>query len=133
MGELRVECKTTSKTSYSLKLADILKVRDEGLTQGFEDWVFQIEFQGAMGNHYKIAVLNADWYRDMGGAYTSFLETKTSAKSFLIDRSTTKRGPWRLDWKRDPASLQGPKPPQPSFAVCSWEAFLELFNQRSAK
>ena len=57
---LRVEAKTTSKKSYSLKQSEILKIREEALTGGADEWAMQIEFQGQAGVNTKIAVI--DWY-----------------------------------------------------------------------
>jgi hypothetical protein len=44
LGELRVEAKYTEKNYYVLKLADLLKIRDEALLGGAEQWAFQVEF-----------------------------------------------------------------------------------------
>lgn len=43
-GELRVEAKFTEKDYYTLKLDDLLKIRDEALKGGAEGWAMQIEF-----------------------------------------------------------------------------------------
>lgn len=56
-GELRVECKTTSKRSYTLKLDDLLKIQVEAIRGGLESPVLQVEFQGPAGNNKKYAVI----------------------------------------------------------------------------
>lgn len=60
MGSARVECKTTSKKSYALKLQEIQKITTEAIQGGMEGWAMQIEFQGQMGGRKKVAVI--DWY-----------------------------------------------------------------------
>lgn len=65
MGELRIECKTTSSGSYSLKKNDITKITTEALSGGLEDWAMQIEFQGQMGIHKKVAVIDWNTFLDL--------------------------------------------------------------------
>lgn len=55
-GKLRIEAKFTSKSSYILKLHDILKIRSEALRGGLELWAMQIEFVG--GSKQKYAVID---------------------------------------------------------------------------
>lgn len=64
-GDLRLECKTTSKKSYSLKLSDIQKIQLEALKGGLEDWAMQIEFQGQLGQNKKVAVIDWHTYLEM--------------------------------------------------------------------
>lgn len=61
-GELRLECKTTSKRSYALKLDELNKIRTEAITGGEETWAMQIEFQSPTGGR-RVAVI--DWYEFM--------------------------------------------------------------------
>lgn len=60
-GQLGVEAKHTSKKSFTLSLADIMKIRNEALARG-ESWVMQVEFVGQAGMSQKVAVLNWDEY-----------------------------------------------------------------------
>jgi hypothetical protein len=64
-GKLRVECKTTSTKSYAVKLAEIQKIQGEALTGGMEDWAMQIEFQGQLGQHKKVAIIGWESYLDL--------------------------------------------------------------------
>lgn len=57
---MRVECKTTSSKSYSLKVSEIQKIQEEAIMGGLEDWAMQIEFQGPVGTHKQVAVI--DWH-----------------------------------------------------------------------
>lgn len=67
MGELRVEAKTTSAKTFILKLRDILKIRDEALSGGMEDWAMQVEFQGELGRNRKVAVIDWDRFLELRG------------------------------------------------------------------
>lgn len=56
---LHSEAKTTSKKSYSLTLAEIEKIRTEGMLAGADGWAMQIEFQRLLVGGTKVAVI--DW------------------------------------------------------------------------
>jgi hypothetical protein len=71
MGDVRVECKTTSSKSYALKVSEIQKIQEEAVMGGMEGWAMQIEFQGPAGNHKQVAVL--DWY--------TYLQMKKAAEN----------------------------------------------------
>lgn len=45
-GQLRLECKYTDKSEYILKLADIVKLRNQAIKGGLELPIFQIDFRG---------------------------------------------------------------------------------------
>lgn len=60
-GDLRVEAKTTSKGSYSLKSSELEKIRNEALSGGDEDWAMQVEFHGQFTKK-KYAVIDWDRY-----------------------------------------------------------------------
>lgn len=64
-GKLRVECKTTSKKSYPLKLSEIMKIQEEALMGNMEEWAMQVEFQGQLGNSRKVAVIDWQTYLDL--------------------------------------------------------------------
>lgn len=63
-GDLRIECKTTSKKSYALHLSDIEKIKAEALMGGAEGWAFQVEFQGVTSNK-RFAVIDWQEYLDL--------------------------------------------------------------------
>lgn len=125
MGKLRVECKTTSKHVYTLKLSDLLKIRDEALTQGLESWVFQIEFQGGMGIHQKAAVLDAVWFSDLNGGHHS-TEMSTNKASMRIFKEALIHQPVLLSWMQEFSF----KPPvHYKHILCPWSRFVELYEK----
>jgi hypothetical protein len=63
-GDVGGECKFTKAKSYSLKLADLMKIRSEALSRG-EDWVLQLEFVGQAGQSQKVAVIDWNSYVEM--------------------------------------------------------------------
>lgn len=60
-GELRLECKTTSAKTYSLKVEELDKIKTEAITGGAEDWAMQVEFQRQIGPK-RYAVIDWDTY-----------------------------------------------------------------------
>jgi len=52
-GELRLECKFTNADTYTLKLSDLIKIRNEAVRK-FEAPVFQVEFKGKNKGSYAI-------------------------------------------------------------------------------
>lgn len=58
---VRVECKTTSTGSYRLTLVEWRKIQKEAAGGFLDEPAMQIEFQGAMGQNRKLAVI--DWHR----------------------------------------------------------------------
>lgn len=66
-NELRVECKTTTKKTYSISLQEIQKIQSEAISGNFSDWAMQIEFHGQMGMHKKVAVIDWDTYLHLQG------------------------------------------------------------------
>lgn len=119
MGKLRIECKTTSKDRYSLKLADLLKIRLEAVMGGLESWAFQIQYQRSAGIVTRIAVVDHAWFLELGGVTRD--GPHLYAKSVTICRGEGGPSPWRAFWG-DPAIA---KPEE--FAVCTWETFLDLY------
>ncbi|TXH10928.1 MAG: hypothetical protein E6R04_03940 [Spirochaetes bacterium] len=63
-GELRVECKTTSSKSYTLKLSDLEKIKAESIMGNDAGWAFQIEFQGPVSGR-RFAVIDWQEYLDL--------------------------------------------------------------------
>ena len=66
-GELRLECKHTSKDRYRLKLFEIQKIKKEATRGGCEDWLMQIEFLGQAGQSEKYAVMDTNTYSTLKG------------------------------------------------------------------
>lgn len=64
-GNLLVEAKTTVNKSFSLKVDEITKIQGEALMNGAEDWAMQIQFQGPLGLHKKVVVLDWETYLDL--------------------------------------------------------------------
>lgn len=56
--DVRVECKTTEKRSFGLKLSDWQKIKAQAAVAG-EEPIMQVEFQGGFGQNTKLAVI--DW------------------------------------------------------------------------
>ena len=65
VGNVRGECKFTRKTTYILKEDELKKIQMEALKGGFEDWVMQVEFVGAVGQSRKFAVLDYKMFQEM--------------------------------------------------------------------
>ena len=59
-GKLRLECKTTSGSSFVLKLKELLKIEREA-QDSLEEWAFQIQFQrqSGMGKKYVVSDLKS--------------------------------------------------------------------------
>ena len=55
MGDIRIECKTTSGQSYVLKKSDLVKIRREAAS-ALEEWAFVIQFQKQSGIGRKLVV-----------------------------------------------------------------------------
>lgn len=68
-GELRVEAKTTSKGSFTLKSSELEKIRNEAIAGGEESWAMQVEFHGQFTKK-KYAII--DW--------TDYLNLREKAK-----------------------------------------------------
>jgi hypothetical protein len=132
MGELRIECKTTSKKRFSLKLDDIRKIRLEALEQGMEDWVFQIEFQRQAGMGTRLAVLDKNWFESMGGTYANaagqfqVATEEVHTKSYSVTSVVLPPIPLKWHWDfRGREQTMG-------LVIVPWETFLELFEKREA-
>jgi hypothetical protein len=122
MGKLRVECKTTSKKVYQLKLSDLLKVRLEGIQGGLEGWVFQIEFQGKVGFNTRLAVLDEAWYLEMGGVYAAdYVGTVVQERASVQIEHRLVSSDRPLLWVS--------KNVEHKFAICPWVNFLELYKK----
>jgi hypothetical protein len=66
--DLRVEAKFTTKDSYVLKHADLLKIQEEALLGGVEASVMQIEFVEQLGYSQKFAILDYAWFLELRSA-----------------------------------------------------------------
>lgn len=62
---LKVECKTTSGLSYSLKRRELEKAQMEALTEGAMDWAMQVEFHLSPGFNRRYAVIDWMTYLDL--------------------------------------------------------------------
>jgi hypothetical protein len=62
--DVRVECKTTSKESYQLKVHELEKIKGEAFMGGDDGWAMQIEFQTMTGNK-KFAVIDWQTFLDL--------------------------------------------------------------------
>ena len=136
-GRLRVEAKHTSKPSYTLKLKDLLKIRQEAVSGGMESWAMQVEFLGQAGGSASYAVLGYELYCDMHalvvkksplavewatvGERISF--HKDELKVFA-DRVTAVSTDWCLvvTFLRDDGTKQ-------RYAIIPWDDFLHLHKE----
>ena len=84
VGNVRGECKHTSKPVYILKEADLKKIQAEALKGGFEDWVMQVEFLGAVGQSKKFAVLDYKMFQEMWQYTSSHYNNVTKSQSTYL-------------------------------------------------
>ena len=82
-GDLRVECKTTGAKSYSLKLAEIQKIKGEALMGGAEGWAMQIEFQTGTSSK-KFAVIDWQEYLDLRAAGRQLPDSLTGLRDHMM-------------------------------------------------
>jgi hypothetical protein len=131
IGNLRIEAKFTSKDSYSLKLKDILKIREEALIGGLETWAMQIEFVG--GSKQKYAVLDYYMFQELG-QHRPLVHCHyevTQSQQFKLERdflrSLAGQGKeWELQldfYDKQYCILKT--------AITSWEQFLHLYEGQS--
>lgn len=133
VGNVRGECKHTSKQVYILKEADLLKIQMEALKGGFEDWVMQVEFLGAVGRSKKFAILDSKMFRDMwltakpdnyeATGYSSLCQI---GKSFQlkIDELSSHEGlhVTQLAFVEDGDVVPKPK----AYTIIPWQAYLDV-------
>lgn len=126
LGRLLVECKTTSKHVYSLKLIELQKIIMEAMKSNGEGWAFQVEFQGQAGMSKKITILDAPTFQEMGGVLPNEPLMKTDKKSVSISVSMASYRPWLIHWH-----AIGPKGSRHFlFAVCPWADFVDLYDRK---
>jgi hypothetical protein len=137
MGDLRIEAKFTEKPEYTLKLDELLKLRDEAIKGGLETPIMQVEFAGpGFAGSYKLAVMDFalfhHWYGFSQNKGLHIQECWTAAKQFRLDlpsaraffagaTSLSALGVIRLvfernDWKRH-------------YAVIEWDLFTTLHEE----
>lgn len=80
-GESRLECKTTGSRSYTLKLADLEKIKAEAIMGGGEGWAFQVEFQGSTSNK-RFAVIDWQEYLDLKAAEKNLAQLEANSDPF---------------------------------------------------
>ncbi len=117
-GELKVECKTTSSRRFTLKVSEVLKIQREALMGSVESWVMQIEFQGAVGSHHKLAVLEDAWFLQLGGSATSRVSGTVNV-GYSLTRETLNTV---LEWKHHKGMLV--------LRICPWSQFLSIYEKR---
>lgn len=135
-GNVRAECKTTSKSSYTLKLAELKKIQNEAISGGLEVPVMQIEFQGPGGGR-EVAVLDSRWLLDMilkkEGLVSGFFIHGFWPKgasfllkvSQLIKMAALKEENKMKHWMMD-ITLKDVK-----YSVVSWDLFLRVYEESS--
>jgi hypothetical protein len=133
-GAIRCEAKYTEKKTYSLKLADLLKIRDEAIRGGLETPVMQVEFVIGPGASMKYAVIGYTYFRHIFGFYNDSrtLDQKSyhvAAKQFPLDCfelrkfeaqvATRENQDWvvQLWWDGEPPNV---------FAVIPWHSFVTM-------
>lgn len=122
-GVVRGEAKTTSKDRYTLKFADLLKIREEALLGGGEGWVFQVQYQGSLGGT-RIAVVDAATYCQKVIAIQpkGDLITKLSVQLFQSHAGMKQFVHWI-----DPRTTQ-----EYYFAIIPWHHYIETFGDQDA-
>jgi hypothetical protein len=91
VGKHRVECKYTGANYYALKTADILKIQEEALLGGLEQWAMQVEFVESASSSKKVAVVSRTVLIDLWlntHRYKVLKETSITApaKSYLFTK-----------------------------------------------
>lgn len=134
MLDLRMECKTTSKKTFTLKLDELLKITTEALMGGLESWVFQIEFQGQAGMNRKFAVIDWAWFDELRRArepettlYVSYYDapaqsTKLSLPTLQSQMGDTLSLPLPRMWAASVTFLH----PFKQYALIDWTLFQSL-------
>lgn len=115
IGELRVEAKTTSKKTYKLKFLDLLKIYNEA-AGALEDWIFQVEFQGQMGQNKKLAIVMDGFYESLSlnpPMLTAFVE---GAKSYELTPNLNM--PIFLIWTFEDLTFR--------MVLCTWSHLMSL-------
>ncbi len=118
-GHTRVECKYTEACSYTLKLGELVKLRDQAV-KALEEPVLQFQFRGRSGTpYYSFAVLPAfggrDLYRQTTSRQMNFHEWDLNQWFFVH-----KKGPMRVRF-RDKTKDDTFK----DFDIFEWTDFLE--------
>lgn len=123
-GDVRVECKTTTRPTYILQLATIKKIKIEGITQGFEDWVIQLEFKTQAGKT-RFAIMDEKRAEEMGLRTDRYYAYVTDKQSIILERLLLQSYP-RVDvtFVKDP--FPNDRPPDVSVVVVPWATYLEL-------
>lgn len=63
--DLKIECKTTTGESYSVKRKDLDELRDAAFREGGGEYVMQIEFHRGPGFNQRFAVIDWQTYLDL--------------------------------------------------------------------
>jgi hypothetical protein len=118
LGHTRVECKYTEACSYTLRLGELVKLRDQAV-KALEQPVLQFQFRGRSGTPiYSFAVLPAfggrDLYRRTTSRQMNFHEWDLN-QWFFVNKS----GPMRISF------VDKVKDTQVDFDIFEWNDFLE--------
>jgi len=132
VGDIRGECKHTSKSVYVLKESDLRKIQKEALQGGHEDWVMQVEFLGAVGHSRKFAIIDCAMVAEMWitrpSSYTSsfsdFVYTASKSYRIRVNEMSHKDGLHftQLTFVEEAKPLTASK----SYAIIPWQAYLDL-------
>ena len=139
MGHVRGECKHTSKPVYILKEEDLKKIQMEALKGGFEDWVMQVEFLGAVGQSRKFAVLDYKMFQDMwqSPSHGHHLEKSKSQHSvaqvgksfqFKLDDALKYSALHviQLAFMEDNETMKATTLPPKLYAIVPWQVYLDV-------
>ena len=136
VGNIRGECKFTRKTTYILKEDELKKIQMEALKGGFEDWVMQVEFVGAVGQSRKFAVLDYKMFQEMwqspGHQYHSSSKSQHSVaqvgKSFQFKVEDalkySEMHVIQLAFMEDNESMKATTLPPKLYAIVPWQVYL---------
>ena len=132
VGDIRGECKHTSKLVYVLKEVDLKKIQKEALQGGHEDWVMQVEFLGAVGHSKKFAIIDCAVVTEMwitrpsDYTYLNSDFVYTASKSYRLNVDEMNRGNGlhitQLTFVEESKPLTAAK----TYAIIPWQAYLDL-------
>lgn len=108
----------------------------EALKGGFEDWVMQVEFLGAVGQSKKFAVLDYKMFQEMWQSVTGYHNVAKSQSSYAqVGKSfqfkladALKYAPlhvMQLAFIVDHETMQATTQPPKLYAIVPWQAYLD--------
>jgi hypothetical protein len=140
MGKLRVEAKFTQKPTYTLKLDDWKKIREEAIKGGLETPVMQVEFTPPGSSPgMKFAVMDyklfLDWHKFSQDKGIQLVETWTGSKS--IEVSALELLQLKMQALKDDTTpttkftfsvLTEPREQKWELVVIPWDVFTEIYE-----